>query len=172
MKALQLWAQLPCIWHPGNSLVFPGLISPPWLLLDINKKWSCKCSHCQSFKKRWGRGWSGDKANPRIADTVKCKDNLRIAVKPKSFNAWLWNGSWNWESLLVELLTNTKMNLCPGDNHQLLVLGGQPTLNIFFSWGPMWTIHPDKWRIDFKCQVMRNTSVVRKRKKRWGKKEA
>lgn len=34
---------------------------------------------------------SGDKGHPRTTVTVKCKDNLRIAVKPKSINAWLWN---------------------------------------------------------------------------------
>lgn len=45
----------------------------------------------------------GDKDNPRTAMTVEGKQNLRIAVKPKSINAWLWNGSSNLGSLLVKL---------------------------------------------------------------------
>lgn len=55
--------------------------------------------------KEKGRGErvSGDKDNPRTAVTVKCKQNLMIAVKPKSINAWLWNGSSNLGRLLVEL---------------------------------------------------------------------
>lgn len=45
----------------------------------------------------------GDKNNPRIAVTVKCKDDLGIAVKPVSINAWLSDRTSNLGSLFPEL---------------------------------------------------------------------
>lgn len=98
---LQRLALLPSFVTLGMSLVFPVVTVPPSLVFNIVEKWSWKCSHCQGFQKKRER--SGDKDNPRTTVTVECKDNLRIAVKPKNINAWFWNGSSNLGSLLTEL---------------------------------------------------------------------